>query len=96
MLESNRNLILPMEELIFKSEDEVFRIISFIVTQHYKNSDGKIGIWGTTINYIYHHSGGKAYIFDINGNRINDDKYVCESRATLTINGKDLICGQMN
>ncbi len=96
MLESKRNLVLPIEELIFKSDEEVFKIISLIVLQHYKNSDGKIGIWGTTINYIYHHSDGKTYTFDINGNRIENDRNVCESRATLTINGKDLPCGQMN
>jgi hypothetical protein len=82
--ESQRNIGLNKNNLIFKSDDEIFAIISAIVKEHYEQSNGKAGIWGNIVNYVYHHSDGETYIFDTNGNQIESYEVV-ESRASLRL-----------
>ena len=82
--EGQRNIGLDKNDLIFRGDDEIFAIISNIVKQHYIDSSGSIGIWGTVINYVYHHSDGESYIFDKDGNQLKDIDII-ENRAVLKL-----------
>ena len=82
--ESQRNIAIDKNVLIFKSEHEIFRIISDTIQQHYNQSNGKIGIWGNIVNYVYHHSDGETYIFDTSGHQIESYEVV-ESRVSLKL-----------
>ena len=82
--EAKRNIGLDKISLIFKTDEEIFHIISEIVKEHYIDSGGNIGLWGDIVNYVYHHSNGETYIFDKYGQILEDIK-VLEYRATLRI-----------
>jgi len=82
--EGQRNIALDKNNLIFKSDKEVFQIISDTIKNHYISTNGKIGIWGNVVNYAYHHNDGKVYVFDKYGNQI-DSKPIVESRASLRL-----------
>lgn len=83
-LESRRRLKIPVESLLFKSEDEILNIASDFISNHYKDTKGDIGIWGKTVNYVFHHNGNE-YKFDTEGNRIDDDIDIVENIATLRL-----------
>ena len=82
--ESKRNITLDKNNLIFKSDDKIFATISNIVKQHHNNTKGTISIWGDIVNYVYHHSDGEVYVFDISGEQIKDIE-VIENRASLKL-----------
>ncbi|RLA84629.1 MAG: hypothetical protein DRG78_01000 [Epsilonproteobacteria bacterium] len=69
--QSQRNISLNKSNLIFKSNDEILTIISDIIKKHYKDTKGKIGIWGNIEDYIYYHKDNQIYTFDTNGNQIH-------------------------
>jgi len=77
------------EKLAFKNLDEILVIVSDIVRHHYKQTKGKIGIWGNIVNYVYHHSDTLTYLFDTNGDLIQN-QIINESKATLRLNGKNI------
>ena len=87
-----RRIYLNKEDLIFKSDEEVFKVISQIVRTHYKENKGSLPMWGKIINYVCHHSDGKAYVFDVNGNLVENGKYI-ESKAVLCVGNKKLFEG---
>ena len=93
--EARRNIGLNKTGLIFKTDKEIFQIISKVIKEHYIDSDGNIGIWGDIANYVYHHSDGESYIFDIDGNLIKNE-IVLESKAILIIGGKKLCMMKIN
>jgi len=84
--EGERRISLDKNELIFKNDDEIFKIVSNIVKEHYEQSAGKIGIWGNIVNYTYHHSNDKVYVFDKNGDKIESEP-IYESKAVLRLKG---------
>ena len=88
--ELHRNVAFNKSDLIFKSDEEVFELISAIVKQHFLETKGNIGIWGNIVSYIYHHSDGKTYLFDKDG-LLRDDEKVIESKAVLSLNGKEIL-----
>jgi len=71
--------------LLFQTDDEMFETISTVVKNHYNENDGKLNLWGDIVSYNYHHYDGKQYVFDKDGNIIND--VVSESKATVSIKG---------
>jgi len=79
-----RNIVLDKNKLIFKSDDEIFDIISIVIQENYINTKGKAAIWGDIVNYVYHHNDGKTYVFDTNGKKIENIK-VFENRASLRL-----------
>lgn len=82
-LESHRRLKISLENLLFKTENEVLNSARDFIAQHHSMSKGDIGIWGKAINYVFHHNGNK-YIFDTEGNRVyNID--VPKTMATLKL-----------
>jgi hypothetical protein len=82
--EVKRNIGLDKISLIYKTDEEIFHIISEIIKEHYIDSDGNIGIWGDIVNYVYHHSDGEAYVFDTEGTIIRDID-IFENRAILKL-----------
>jgi len=87
-LEHNRNICLEAKEVVFKTKDEVLKIVSQTVQKHYKQSAGKLPLWGKISNYIYHHD-DEVFIFSTDG-KIIKNVAVDESKATLSIKGKDI------
>jgi len=84
LLESRRRIKIDAKELTFKSLDEILVIVSSIVKSHYKETQGDIGIWGKAVNYVYHHYDNKTYLFNHNGNEI-ENIVINESRAVLSL-----------
>ena len=79
----NRNAI------VFKKIEEVLDIVRQLIKKHYKESGGKLDMWGIIADYKYHHYDGREYIFDTEGNLL-PDKEIFEPKATLEIKGKDI------
>ena len=84
--ESQRNIALDKNNFIFKNDNEIFILVSDIIQEHFSITKGKIGIWGDIVSYVYHHSNGETYVFDVDGKQIEKIKVV-ESRASLRLKG---------
>jgi len=91
-MKAKRRIYPNLEDLIFKSDEEVFKIISQIIKIHYKENKGLLPMWGEIINYVYHHIDGKIYVFDFNGNLVENGEYI-ESKAVLCVGNKKLFEG---
>ena len=72
------------ENLLFKTIDEIFEVLSKEIKEHYLQNEGTLKIWGK-INSYQVHLFGKIYVFDTNGNLQINDEIVCENRAILGI-----------
>jgi hypothetical protein len=83
-LEYTRHISLPKDDLVFKTDEEIFKIIGNIVKNHFITSSGKIELWGKVENYNYHHKDGNSYVFDTEGKIIIDEKII-ESKARLCL-----------
>ncbi|MDQ7067880.1 MAG: hypothetical protein Q9M40_07830 [Sulfurimonas sp.] len=68
---SQRRLEIEKALLVFKSEAEIFSIISTQIKTHFKQTQGDIGIWGNVVNYVFHLS-EQTYLFDTNGKLIEN------------------------
>jgi len=90
MMEGRRRIEIKKENFIFKNLPETINIVSTIVKDNYNKTDGRIALWGEIKYYIYNHIGGQRYLFNINGNLIEDIKSIVESKAQLEINNKIL------
>ena len=85
LCENQRRISLyKIENLLFKTIDEIFEILSKEIKKHYLQNKGTLKIWGK-INSYQIHLFGKIYVFDINGNLQINDEIVCENRAVLEI-----------
>ena len=83
--ENQRRISLyKIENLLFKTMDEIFEVLSKEIKEHYLQNDGTLKIWGK-INSYQIHLFGKIYVFDINGNLQINEEIVCENRAVLKI-----------
>jgi len=88
-LSSTRRLALPTEKLLFKTDKEIFEIVSKLIVEHYKRTEGKLLIFGKIDHYQYHHTDNKIYTFGGDGEEI-DCEVTQESNATLYVGGKKL------
>jgi len=82
--EFKRRIKLNLKDLIYKSGEEIFEYISHIVKKHYVQENGKIGIWGKIVNYVFHHKDDKTFVFDTDG-KLVENIVVAENRAILTL-----------
>ncbi|WOE71046.1 hypothetical protein RZR97_05575 [Hydrogenimonas thermophila] len=82
--EPKRRIKINPKEFAYKSDEEIFQMISQMVVKHYNKTNGILPLWGKIVNYVYHHCDSKAYIFDPNGKRIEDAE-VRENLAIVTI-----------
>lgn len=85
MCEGKRNLAVDVESLMFKSDKESLKIVGQFIKDHYIESNGDLGIWGKIVNYAYHHKDSKSYVFDTNGELLENVE-VLQSRASLSLN----------
>ena len=83
LCENQRRISLyKIENLLFKTMDEIFEILSKEIKKHYLQNKGTLKIWGK-INSYQIHLFGKIYVFNINGNLKSNDVIVFENKATL-------------
>jgi hypothetical protein len=87
--ESARRLALPTNKLIFKTDIEIFEIISKFITQHYSATGGKLSVWGKIQHYQYHHTDKKVYTFGVDGKE-KPCEITNETRATVSVGGRQL------
>jgi len=85
LMEGHRRLILAKQELMFKTNNQIFNNVSNLIKKHYRETSGEIPMWGKIDNYLYHHFDGKQYAFDSNGRLLDTTTGINESRATLSI-----------
>lgn len=91
LCEKFRNISLyKNEDLLFKSIEEILDILSFQIKSHYEKKIDGLGIWGKISSYQVHLF-GKIYLFDTNGNLLENANEVFESRAIIFVNNKKLI-----
>lgn len=67
-----RSITIEKEQILFIGEENFYLYIGGIIQSHYKDNKGYLPVWGNIEKYIYHHSDGKIYVFDINGNFIKE------------------------
>lgn len=83
LCENQRRISLyKIENLLFKTMDEIFEILSKEIKKHYLENSDKLGIWGKIVSYQVHIF-DTIYIFDTNGNLKSNDVIVFENKATL-------------
>ena len=83
--EGLRRITLDKEDLYDLSKEERLSQVAKLVAKHYKKSGGEITVWGKIHAYNFHDIDGAIYIYDTEGNLIEKDADVSESRATLSI-----------
>jgi len=88
--ESQRRIKLDIEELLFKSDNEILQIVANFVKDDFYTSNGKAGIWGNIVSYTWHHSDEETYIFNTDGSYEKIDTKPIEIKATLSIKGKTI------
>ncbi|QCT95031.1 hypothetical protein FE773_07455 [Caminibacter mediatlanticus TB-2] len=87
-MEGKRRIGVNKEEVYNKPLDEVLKNVGEFVKNHYKKNEGKLPMWGKIHKYVYHHIDGKSYVFDKEGNLIDDE--IAENKATLKIKNKEI------
>ena len=81
--ENQRRISLyKIENLLFKTMDEIFEILSKEIKKHYLENSDKLGIWGKIVSYQVHIF-DTIYTFDTNGSLKSNDVIVFENKATL-------------
>jgi hypothetical protein len=58
------------QELFFKSKNELLKIVSDIIHNHYVNNKDGLVLWGRIEKYVLYLF-GEFYTFDTDGNLIN-------------------------
>jgi len=81
--ENQRRISLyKIENLLFKTIDEIFEILSKEIKKHYLQNKGTLRIWGKIVSYQVHIF-DTIYTFDTNGKLRSNDVIVFENKATL-------------
>lgn len=85
LCESQRRLRLDAKTLAFEPLATQLEKVSQTIKEHYKSSQGKIGIWGAIQNYILYLK-GYEYIFDKEGKvQPSHTQPTNQSKATLRV-----------
>lgn len=77
------------EKLLFKSKDEILKIVSNIIYNHYVNNKDGLVLWGKIENYLLHLF-DEIYTFDTKGNLINSINDKLEQKVVIIIKNKEL------
>ena len=76
-LEHRRRVHLHVKNVVFKNIEQILQIVAKQVRQHYKETQGKLNIWGEIVNYVYYHE-NEIFTFDTHGEIIkNQGKRLC-------------------
>ena len=77
-------------EIRVKPLHEQVRYVKSLVKQHYKENEGKIGIWGSILEYVYIYAEGCKLSLSPSGDILEDDPVVNISRASVKVGGADI------
>lgn len=89
IMENERRIQIDKELLVYKSNTEIFSIISELVQDHYVKSGGALRMWGTIDVYVYHHVDGTQQVFNPDGTHYH---HLCitETKAELAVGNKTI------
>ena len=68
-LEKLKVIEIPVEELLFKSDEEIFSEVSKLIQTHFIESGGKLEVFGKINSYIFHFE-GESHFFGVDGQRV--------------------------
>ena len=88
--ESQRRIRLNLENLLFKSDDEILQIVSQFVKDDFYTSEAKAGIWGSIVSYTWNHRDEETYSFHTDGSYEKIDIKPEQVKATLSIKGRTI------
>ena len=87
LMEGSRNIYLNKEAMYSKTDVEISSIVSKIITEHYREHNGKLAIWRKILSYVYHHTNENKYVFNTKGELIESTP-PSQSKAQLFIGNK--------
>ena len=88
-MESTRRIKLDIEKLLFKSIDEISKIVSVEIKNHFIGTNGILPLWGKIDNYVLHLN-NNTYLFSNMGEYLGDGDCINESKATLKIKNQEI------
>jgi len=77
-------------EIRVKPMHEQVKYVQSLVAQHYKDTKGKISIWGDVRRYVFFYAEGCKLAISLDGVIINEPEEVSIGKATLTVGGADI------
>ena len=90
-MEGKRRIALDKEAVYDRSLKETLKEVSRIIRDHYRNSGGKLKLWGKIHEYRYHHLDGRTFRFDTEGHLIEElSQNPDEGGAVLSVGGKEI------
>ena len=92
--QSQRYIQLEYEIRIRPIHEQV-KYVQSLVAQHFKDTDGRIGIWGEVKRYVFFYAENSKLIISPDGIIMEETEAVNIARATLTVGGAD-IAGLIN
>jgi len=60
------------ESLVYQSNEEIFMKVEELIQKHYKESKGKLPVFGKIRNYLYDHTDGNTYRFSVEGELLDE------------------------
>ncbi len=81
------NFSINKELLVYKSNAEMFEIVSRIIRKHYISNSGILAFWGKIYYYHYFHTDGQKYIFNLDGTLL-DHQDIIENRSEIKLGNK--------
>ena len=90
-MEGKRRIALDKEAVYDRSMEDTLREVSRTIRKHYRNTGGKLNLWGKIHEYRYHHLDGRTFRFDTEGRLIEElPKDLDEGGAVLSVEGKEI------
>ncbi len=90
-MEGKRRIALDKEAVYDRSLEETLQEVSQIIREHYRNTGGKLNLWGKIHEYRYHHLDGRTFRFDTEGHLIEElSRNLDEGGAVLSVGGKEI------
>ena len=90
-MEGKRRIALDKETVYDRSLKETLQEVSQIIRDHYRNTGGKLNLWGKIHEYRYHHLDGRTFRFDTEGHLIEElSRNLDEGGAVLSVGGKEI------
>ena len=90
-MEGKRRIALDKETVYDRSLKETLQEVSQIIREHYRNTGGKLKLWGKIHEYRYHHLDGRTFRFDTEGHLIEElPRNLDEGGAVLSVGGKEI------
>ncbi|GEM_PF-1134637 len=90
-MEGKRRIALDKEAVYDRSLRETLQEVSQIIREHYRNTGGKLNLWGKIHEYRYHHLDGRTFRFDTEGRLVEElSRNLDEGGAVLSVGGKEI------